>query len=99
MKKKAIGKLAFKKVTIHTLSKVNLVQKLKGGTMLDTTANLETEANCPSLQLCTELQCTLHASNCNSVCGCGPTASALNRCATGGLCIPTYSCYLGCGGN
>jgi hypothetical protein len=93
MKKKSFaGKLRFSKATLQTLKQSDS-SRIKGGTNT-------CDTNADSVDVC-----VMTAYVCSNPCylpsvspgGCsGPTASLITRCATGGLCIPTYTCIADC---
>jgi hypothetical protein len=94
MKKKITArKLSFQKITIHTLSHHRLAGVAGGSGLAECTTSGRI---CPSWPDETGDSCGL---SCTCVPyslddNCGPGATALTRCATGGVCIPTYSACL-----
>jgi hypothetical protein len=107
MKNKAQkGKLRLNKLTIHTLL-YQRAGRIKGGTF-DSFGSAETaDINCSGTN---DTGTIVHTATNNLSCPGGyscllecidpsPGATAIGRCATGGLCIPSYSCNLTCGTN
>jgi hypothetical protein len=96
---KASRKLLLSRQTIHILSNVSLL-RAKGGAVsqnvicpysIDTT---DGDTWFPTItNTATNDQSCPGGYSCALECGeSGPGASAITRCATGGLCIPSYSC-------
>jgi hypothetical protein len=104
-KKTTFKKLALRKQTIHTLGTWQM-QQAKGGTASfnngDDTHVYTLDQACwfPTVtNTATNDQSCPGGYSCQIACADpGPGASAITRCATGGLCIPTYNCSIGCQG-
>jgi hypothetical protein len=91
------GKLRFRKMTIHTLNpgKTGGIKGGTGGSDTDDSYDVCVFSAAVCSSPCNTYGNLCTAGNCASVPRC-PTASLITRCATGGLCIPTYTCMIDC---
>jgi hypothetical protein len=100
-KKKYNKKLVFSKETIHVLAAVRM-RRAKGGADNSFETTVSADANCGAATDSVQHTYTNNLS-CPGGYSCilecidpNPGATAIGRCATGGLCIPSYSCHVQC---